>query len=98
MTEPDWANWEQQLFGSEPAEEVGEHVLPAQVHDDFRPGLHDLAVVQDVLVEALKMARFVFGEGVSVGTALDVFDRIMAYRINRLAVNGQRGAGDDQPA
>lgn len=95
MTEPDWANWEQQLFGVESANEDGDHVLPERVHDDSRPDLHDLAVVQDVLVEALKMARYVFGEGVSIGTALDVFDRIMAYRINRLSLGRQGGAGDD---
>jgi hypothetical protein len=77
----DWDNWEQQLFDKEPVGKVGP--------DKMKPAIDDVKVVDAMMGKAVEICKKHFGGVPAPGTVLDVYDRIMAYRINRLSVNGE---------
>lgn len=95
MSEPDWDNWEQQLFGNneEDPELRGPdgEVIPDGEPDPCEPDGHDLDVVEQILRCAQKITGSVFGREATIGTVLDLYDRIIAYRLNRLAQGNNDG-------
>lgn len=80
--EPDWANWENHLFSPKKS---GDDDIGAE--DPMRMTEYDLKTVEDVLNKARDIGKRVFGEEASVGTALDIYDRLMAYKINRVQLD-----------
>lgn len=80
MREPNWANWENELFSERKSDDTG-------ADDPMRLTDYDLKTVEDVLIKARDIGKRVFGEDASTGTALDIYDRLMAYKINRAQLN-----------
>lgn len=58
--------------------------------DQMEPTAHDLKIVEAMLKKSVEIHKAVFGEDAQPGTCMDIYDRIMAYRINRLTVKSDR--------